>query len=62
MRGGYSFGLIYGAPLQPDLSGLAAEPVLLLQAEQDWERINFAENRANEGPFVLKREGRYYMT
>jgi beta-xylosidase len=62
MQDGYSFGIIYGAPVERDLRGLAAAPVLLMQAEQDWERINYAENRANEGSFVLKHEGRYYMT
>ncbi len=62
MQDGYSFGIIYGAQLQPGLSSLATEPVVLLEASQEWERINYAENRANEGPFVLKHDGRYYMT
>ncbi len=62
MQDGYSFGIIYGAPLMPDLSGLAAEPRLLLQAEQAWERIDYAHNRANEGPFVFEHDGQYVMT
>ena len=62
MEDGYSFGIIYGAVLTPDLSGLAGEPVLLMQAEQDWERINYAENRANYGSYVIKRGGTYIMT
>jgi len=62
MEKGYSFGMIYGARLRRDLSGLANEPVLLMQAEQEWEKINFATNRCNEGPFVFAHGGRYYMT
>jgi len=59
---GYSFGIIYGAALQRDLSGLVNEPVLLMEAEQEWEKIHYDVNRCNEGPFVLKKNGRYYMT
>jgi beta-xylosidase len=59
---GYSFGLIYGAMLHPDLSKLRGEPVCLMEAKQDWETINYATNRCNEGPFVFKHRGQYYMT
>lgn len=61
-RDGYSFGIIYGATLQADFSGLRSEPLCLMEAEQPWEKINYASNRANEGPFVFKHRGRYYMT
>ena len=54
MQDGYSYGMIYGAPLKADLTGLAAEPILLMQAEQDWERINYAEKPLQRGPFRLK--------
>lgn len=62
MEKGYSFGIIYGARLRPDLAGLADDPVLLMQADQEWEKISFETNRCNEGPFVFMRQGRYYMT
>jgi beta-xylosidase len=62
MRDGYSYGMNYGAPLRPDLSGLVGEPKLLMEAEQEWERIDYARNRCNEGPFVLKHDGKYVMT
>jgi len=62
MQDGYSYGKIYGASLKADLSGLATEPILLMEAEQEWERINYANNRCNEGPFILKQDGLYYMT
>jgi beta-xylosidase len=59
---GYSFGIIYGVPVAPDLAMVAGEPLLLMQADQEWEKINYAFNRANEGPFVFKRGTTYYMT
>ncbi|MDQ8198034.1 glycoside hydrolase family 43 protein [Pelagicoccus enzymogenes] len=59
---GYSYGKIYGAPLKADLSGLESEPVLLLEADQAWERIAWNSNRCNEGPFVIYEDGTYYMT
>ena len=58
---GYSFGIIYGVALKTDLSELIGDPVLLLEAEQAWEKIHYDVNRCNEGPFVLKHEGRYHM-
>jgi len=61
-KDGYLFGYISGARLAPDLSKLEGEPVKLLEADQPWERINWARNRCNEGPFVLKHNGKYYMT
>ncbi|EDY82787.1 glycosyl hydrolase, family 43 [Verrucomicrobiia bacterium DG1235] len=62
VKDGYSYGKIYGAPLAADLSGLNEEPILLLQADQDWERIAWESNRCNEGPFVIFKNGVYYMT
>jgi len=38
------------------------EPVKLMEADQPWEKVRYAENRCNEGAFVLKHGGRYYMT
>ena len=59
---GYSFGVLYGVQLAPDLSKPVGEPVKLLEASQPWERINWAKNRCNEGPTVIKHAGLYYMT
>ncbi len=59
---GYSFGIIYGAALADDLSKPVGEAVKLMEADQPWEKVRYAENRCNEGAFVLKRKGRYYMT
>jgi beta-xylosidase len=61
-RQGHDFGEIHGAPLFPDLSRFAADPILLLTPDQPWERVDWARNRCNEGPFVLHEEGFYYMT
>lgn len=59
---GISLGLIYGARLKKDLSGLASAPVFIMSASQDWEKVKWGENRCNEGPFVFKHGGTYYMT
>lgn len=37
-----------------------AEPVFLFDARQGWEKRGFG--RVNEGPFLLKHDGRYYLT
>lgn len=59
---GYSFGIMYGVELADDLSKPVGEPVKLMEADQPWEKVRYAENRCNEGAFVLKRNDRYYMT
>ena len=55
---------IYGVELKPDFSGVIGEPVLLLRPEQDWEGRSAAATgrRWNEGSFLLRQGGRYYMT
>lgn len=59
---GYSFGILYGVALAVDLSQPIGEPVKLMEADQPWEKVRYAENRCNEGAFTLKHDGRYYMT
>lgn len=59
---GYSFGIMYGVALADDLSKPVGEPIKLTEADQPWEKVRYAENRCNEGAFVLKHRGRYYMT
>ncbi|MCL4401527.1 MAG: glycoside hydrolase family 43 protein [Acidobacteria bacterium] len=61
-RDGYAYGIVYGVEVARDLSKIIGEPVKLLEADQPWEKINWAHNRCNEGPTVLKHKGRYYMT
>jgi len=62
VQDGYSFGIMYGVALADDLSKPVGEPVKLMEADQPWEKVRYAENRCNEGAFVLKHQGRYYMT
>ena len=62
VQDGYSFGIIYGVALADDLSKPVGEAVKLMEADQPWEKVRYAENRCNEGAFVLKHNGRYYMT
>jgi beta-xylosidase len=59
---GYSYGINYGVRLKSDLSAPDGEPVKLMEASQDWERVNWNENRCNEGVTVIKHDGVYYMT
>ncbi len=62
VQDGYSFGVMYGVALADDLSKPIGEPVKLMEADQPWEKVRYAENRCNEGAFVLKHRGRYYMS
>lgn len=59
---GYSFGITYGVQLSKDLSHPVGDTVRLIEASQDWERVNWEQNRCNEGPFVFKHNNTYYMT
>jgi hypothetical protein len=40
---------------------LAGEPVLLTRPEQEWEKRSGSEYRWNEGPFMIKHGGIYYL-
>lgn len=62
VQDGYSYGMNYAVQLERDLSKPVGEPVKVGEASQLWERVKWDENRCNEGAFVLKHEGRYYMT
>lgn len=59
---GYMYGIIYAAKLKEDLSGLLGEALLCAQADQQWEDPNSMNSRCNEGAFVLRHAGTYYMT
>jgi beta-xylosidase len=62
VQDGYSFGILYGIAVADDLSKPIGEAVKLMEADQPWEKVRYAENRCNEGAFVVKHKGRYYMT
>ncbi|WP_417130551.1 glycoside hydrolase family 43 protein [Parabacteroides faecis] len=55
-------GELYAARLATDLSGLDGNPVFISGASQSWEKVNWDKNRCNEGAYVFKRNGIYYMT
>lgn len=57
----YLYGIIYCIKLNDDLKP-AGDTVLCSQAEQDWEHPLSMHSRCNEGCFVQKYKGRYYMT
>ncbi|QHQ59619.1 family 43 glycosylhydrolase [Anaerocolumna sedimenticola] len=53
---------IYAVELGEDFISVKGEGNLILRPEQDWERIYDGEKQFwNEGPFVMKEEGRYHM-
>lgn len=51
---------IYVQPMSDDLTELLGEPVLAVRPDQPWEGID-KDWRWNEGPFVLKVDGIYYL-
>ena len=51
---------IYVQEMRDDLMELKGEPVLALRPDQPWEGID-KDWRWNEGPFVLKVDGLYYL-
>jgi GH43 family beta-xylosidase len=52
---------LYVAELNDDLVSFKNEPILIAKPEQEWELRSGTEWRWNEGPFVLKRDGNYYL-
>lgn len=52
---------IYGVALSADLLSVEGEAVKLLTPEQRWEKAP-GDTWWNEGPEMLKHDGRYYMT
>jgi len=59
---GIGIGKNYVVKLKRDLSRADGIPSLVSEASQQWERVNWEKNRCNEGPYVFKNQGRYYMT
>lgn len=51
---------IYGVELGPDLMSVVGEPVLLTKPQQAWERRS-GGRLWNEGPFLFKHDGTYYL-
>jgi GH43 family beta-xylosidase len=54
---------VYGMELASDMVSIKKDTITgpLVSASQDWESPN-AANRWNEAPFVIKHDGKYYMT
>ena len=61
-RDGVATGQIFAVKMKRDLSAMEGEPRLISEASQDWERVNWQENRCNEGPWVISHKGKYLMT
>ena len=57
---GHQESHIYGVKLADDLLSTVGEPVLLLRPEGEWETKS-GDTRWNEGPVVVKHDGRYYL-
>lgn len=52
---------LYAAELNDDLLSFKTEPIRITKPEQAWETRHDAQWRWNEGPFVLKQRGKYYL-
>ena len=50
----------YGIQLAQDLCSTVGEPVLLAQPDAEWELFS-GDTRWNEGPTVIRHDGRYYL-
>lgn len=54
---------IYVVKLNDDLTKVVSEPVFLFGATEEFECKYFKPDwRWNEGPFMLKKDGKYYLT
>jgi beta-xylosidase len=51
---------IFVQKMNDDLTKVVGKPQLLTQPDQDWEGLT-EDYQWNEGPFVLKHEGKYYL-
>ena len=58
--GSYHESHLYGIELAPDLLSVVGEGTLLTTPDHDWE-LKSGDYHWNEGPFVLTREGKYYL-
>lgn len=52
---------LYVAELNDNLISFKDESRLIVKPEQDWELLSGVDWRWNEGPFVLKNRGKYYL-
>lgn len=52
---------LYVVELNHDLFSLKGQPIFLTRPEQEWEIRSGDEWRWNEGPFMLKHAGKYYL-
>lgn len=59
--GGRHESHLYVAELDDDLVSFKSDPQLIARPEQAWELRSGPEWLWNEGPFVLKRNGTYYL-
>lgn len=58
--GPYHESHLYGVQLTEDLLSTVGEPVLLTKPDTAWEFMS-GDYRWNEGPAVLKHDGKYYL-
>lgn len=57
---GKNVSQIYVQKMNDELTTLIGEPKMLLEPDQEWEGLQ-GDYKWNEGPFVLKHNGKYYL-
>lgn len=62
MINGRGTSQIFMSQLSVDLKEFVTDPQLVLEPSQKWEHRSNRPRIWNEGPFVLERDGMYYMT
>jgi beta-xylosidase len=59
---GYMFGIIYAMQLDQKSLQPTGDTVRIAEAQQEWENPQSDFSRCNEGAFVFKENGKYYLT
>ncbi len=58
---GVHTSVIYCSRISPDYTSLIGEPTEISRPDLAWELEKDSEWQWNEGPFVIKRDGKYYL-
>ena len=60
--GDYKVSQIYAVKLSEDLLNVISDPVLITTPDKPYDMLSAYDRMWNEGPYVMKHEGEYYLT